>query len=65
MNHANVNVNFMVENVTQIKSGIKINVGVSAKTQKNIIFAKVFIFGIIEHLLVKMVNIYKVLLVIQ
>ena len=65
MNHANVNVNFMVENITQIKIGIKINVGVSAKTQENIIFAKVFIFGIIEHLLVKMVNIYKVLLVIQ
>ena len=29
--HANVNLNLMVENVTEIRSGIKMNVDVSAK----------------------------------
>ena len=33
--HANVNVNLMVENVTQIKSEITINVGASVEIQKN------------------------------
>ena len=32
----NVNANLMLVNVTRIKSGIMINVGVSAKIQKNI-----------------------------
>ena len=32
--HANVNVSLKVENVTQIKSGITINVGVSTKNKK-------------------------------
>ena len=31
MYHTNVNVNFMVEKVIQIKSGIKINVGTNGK----------------------------------
>ena len=32
MDHANVNVNLMVENIIQIKSGIMINVDASVKT---------------------------------
>ena len=32
--HANVNVNWMIKNVTQIKSGKTINVGVSVKIIK-------------------------------
>ena len=42
----------MVENVTQIKSGITINVVVSAKIKKNIC-AKKIIFEILLHVLVK------------
>ena len=45
----------MVENVTRIKSRIKINVDVSAKIKKkNIMCAKKIIFGILPHVLVKM-----------
>ena len=57
MDHANVNVNLMVENVIKIKSEITINIGVSAKSQKNVICAKKIIFGILLHVVVKMVNI--------
>ena len=32
--HTNINVNFMVENLTQIKSGITINVGMNIKIRK-------------------------------
>ena len=32
--HATVNVSLMVENITQIKSGAKISVGVCAKIKK-------------------------------
>ena len=32
--HTNINVNFMVENLTQIKSGITINVGMNIKFEK-------------------------------
>ena len=63
--HVNVNVNLMVENVTRIKSGIIINVFVSAKIQKNIMHAKRIIFGILLHVVVKMLNIYQLLLTIQ
>ena len=38
--HANVNVNIMVENVIQIKSGIMINVDVGVKICKNIMCTK-------------------------
>ena len=38
--HVSVNVNLIIENVIQIKSGITINVGVSAKSQKNIMCVK-------------------------
>ena len=60
--HANVNVNLVVENVIQIKSGITIHVDASAK---NIICVKKIIFGIVLHVVVKIVNIWQVLLTIQ
>ena len=53
-NHANLNVNSTEENVIQIKSGISINVDVSIK---NIIHVKKNIFGILLHVVAKMVNI--------
>ena len=52
----NTYVSLMIENVTQIKSGIAINIGVSAKIQKSIIHLKK-IFGILRHVVVKMMNI--------
>ena len=52
MYHANVNL--IVENVIQIKKGIMINVGASVK---NIKYVKKFIFGILLHLVTKIVNI--------
>ena len=54
MYHANVNVSLIVEIVVQIKSGIRINVNVSAK---NIIYIKKIIFGILLHVVAKIVNI--------
>ena len=45
---------FDVENLIQIKSGIMINVGVVVK---NIIYVKKIIFGILLHVVAKMVNI--------
>ena len=54
MYHANANVNVMVGNVIQVKSGIMINVGASAK---NIIYVKNVIFGIVLQAVAKMVNI--------
>ena len=44
----------VVESVIQIKSGITINVYASAK---NIIYVKKIIFGILLHVVAKMVNI--------
>ena len=38
--HVNVNVILMVENVTRMKSGITINVGVSVKIRKKIMFVR-------------------------
>ena len=46
--HGNVNVNFTVRNVTLIKSGISINVGVSAKR---------IIFRILLFIVKKILNI--------
>ena len=54
MYHANVNANLMVENITQIKCRIKINVDASVK---NIIYVKKILFGILLHVVVKVVNI--------
>ena len=54
----NVNVNFMVENVIQIKSGKTINNGASVKIKKkNNISAKNIIFGLLLHVIAKMINI--------
>ena len=47
----------MAENVTQFKSGITINIDMSAKSQENIICWKKILFGILVHVLVKMLNI--------
>ena len=44
----------MEENVIQIKSGITISVDVSVK---NIIYVKKIVFGILLHVVLKMVNI--------
>ena len=52
--HANVNVNLMEQNAIQIKSEITINVVVSAK---NFISVKKIVFGILLHIVPKMVNI--------
>ena len=54
MYHANINVNLMKENVIQIKRGITINVDASVK---NIIYVKKIVFGMLLHLVGKMVNI--------
>ena len=43
----------MVVNVTQIKSGITINLNVTVKPLKSIMLAKKIIFGILLHVLVK------------
>ena len=53
----NTYVSLMIENVTRIKSGIAINIGVSAKIQKSIIHLKKIIFGILRHVVVKLMNI--------
>ena len=55
----------MVENVFQIKSGITINFGVSAKIQKKMITENRIIFGILLQELLKIVNIEQVILTIQ
>ena len=55
----------MVENVTQTKSGITINVCVNVQMQNNIMCAKEIIFGILLHVVSKMVHIEEVLLMIQ
>ena len=52
----------MKENVIQIKSGIIINIDASVK---NIIYVKNIIFGILIHVVAKMVNIQQVLMTIQ
>ena len=54
MYHGNVNVNLMVENVIQIKSGIMINIGASVR---NIIYVKKIMFRILLPVVGKMVNI--------
>ena len=51
----------MEKNVIHIKSGIIINVDVSVKN----IYVKNIVFGILLHVVVKMVNIYQILFTIQ
>ena len=55
--HAGVNVSLIIENVTSIKSEITRSAGMSVEILKNIIRAKKIIFGILIHLIMKMVNI--------
>ena len=57
IHHANVIVNLMVEMVSQIKSGIMINVSMSAKFYKNRMHGKKIIFGILLLVVVETVNI--------
>ena len=52
----------MEKNVVQFNGGVMKNVDVSVK---NIIYAKKIIFGILLHIVAKMVNIQQVLLMIQ
>ena len=54
----------MEESIIQVKSGIMINVDVGVK---NILYVKKIIFGILQHVVPKMVNINikKVLLMTQ
>ena len=58
--YAIVNIILMVENVTQIKSGIIKYAGVSAKIQRKIMHTKRIISGTLLHEVLKMVNIYEV-----
>ena len=51
-----ININLMVENVTQINSGIT-NVSANVKIQKNFVCVKKIIFGILLHAVVKTINI--------
>ena len=55
----------MAENVARFKSGKMINMDVSAKTQKTIMHAKRIIFGVLQHVVTKILNVYQVLLTIQ
>ena len=65
MYHVNINVNLIVENVIQIKSGISINVDGGAKIRENVVCVKKILFVILANVLAKMINIWKLLLVIQ
>ena len=51
----NVNVNSIVENVTLIKIGITINVGVNVKIRQDL-YVKKIIFSILLHIHVKMID---------
>ena len=52
-----MNAGSVVENVTRMKRGIIISVGVGVKIQKNIVCAKESSFETLQHAAVKMVNI--------
>ena len=53
-----VNVDLMEENVIQINGEVMINVDVNVK---NVMYVKKIIFGILQHVVVKMENIQQVL----
>ena len=57
--HANINVNLIIDNVNQIISGIMINVVARVKIQKNIVCEKKVIFGILLHIVAKVISINK------
>ena len=54
MNHANVRINLMEQNVTQINGGITINVDASVRY---VMYVKMIMFGNAVHAAVKMENI--------
>ena len=54
MNHENLNVDLMEENISQINGGIMINVDVSVK---NVMYMKKFMFRILLHVIVRIENI--------
>ena len=56
MHHANVNVNLMVEYLTQIKSRAMINADVRTKIQENIMCEEKITFRILLHVIVKMAS---------
>ena len=57
MYHANLNVNLIVENVTQIKIWIIIvNVSASIKVKKKTVYAKKIMLGILVQVAVKKAN---------
>ena len=60
-----MNINLIVKNLTQIKNGVTIIVGVSVKIRKNIVSTKKITFEIQQHVFAKMVNIKEVSLTIQ
>ena len=57
MHHANVNVDLMEEKIIQIKIGITINVNASVRS---IIFVKNIIFGLLLHVVVKIVKMVNI-----
>ena len=56
MYYANVNVTLVVNNVTQINSGITVSVGVRVKIEKNTMSAQKVIFEILQHVAANIVN---------
>ena len=52
--HANVNAILMEENVIKINGGVTITLDVSVK---NVMYVKKIIFGILQHVVVKLENI--------
>ena len=63
MYHANVNVSLIVKNVAWMKSEITTSVGISMKMQKKIVYRKKVIFGILQYVVAKMVNMQEVLMI--
>ena len=55
--HSVNDVNLMVKDVTRIKTEITLVIGLSVKIWKNMVCLKKISFGILLHVVVKMVNI--------
>ena len=53
----------MVENIIQVKRGIKICANVNVKIQQNM-YAKKIKFGILKHVFLKLIDIQTVLMLI-
>ena len=66
MYDANVNVNSVIKDVTQIKIVIMVTVDVSVKIKKKHRVRKTdYLVGILLRVVVKMVNMYEVIFLIQ